>query len=363
MIKNRYKTIFSFIGNWYLEIENSYFTPKVSGDFQDLVLILPPRCLHIDRVPAHVPQERLANGRFIADLVLNRVCLRRSHDHVGLGLIPCPFLRHRHLGSDFHKLGTSIVLLGDDLRILDLLLKIEDAPLDEGLLILRLFILRVFGKVSVGDRFLQAFRNFRTLHGFELLVLLFQFLESFFRNENFLFLHNNCCIVAIPFRALRGRTWGILIITLPSIIVITLQFVIVLRCVVIMEHGNREGRNGREYGTEGGDLLQRYYSGFRRKTCCTCPERWSLDQVILPLFPKKSRREEKNGDSSGKRVPKRSNALRGRWTLSVTEAEASASRLSRRSASALLRKRSPPRLPSAKTIPVFGSRRMRRVAP
>ena len=47
--------------------------------------------------------------------------------------------------------------------ILDLLLELENTTLDEGLIVLRLFVLGILGEVSVGDRFLQSLSDFASL--------------------------------------------------------------------------------------------------------------------------------------------------------------------------------------------------------
>src|SRR3989344_5542198 len=106
-------------------------------DLENLILILPPRCLHLDDIAAHPPEKRLADRRFIADLVINGVGFRGPHNHVGFRIIATAFFGHRHLRSDLHEPGASVMLLRDDSRILDFLLELQNPALDERLLVLR----------------------------------------------------------------------------------------------------------------------------------------------------------------------------------------------------------------------------------
>ncbi len=75
------------------------------------------------------------------------------------------------------------LLVADDLGVLDLLLKLENATFDECLFVLCFFVLRVFGEVSVGDSFFETLCNFCAACDLEVFQFIFELLQTFLGDQ------------------------------------------------------------------------------------------------------------------------------------------------------------------------------------
>ena len=100
-------------------------------------------------------QQGVAHGALVADLAVQGVSLGAAHDVVLLDLVLTLHL-DGDVGTDRDVLNAQLALVDDD-SVLDHLLQLGDAVLDQTLGVLGLIVLAVLGQVAVAAGFLDLF--------------------------------------------------------------------------------------------------------------------------------------------------------------------------------------------------------------
>src|SRR5581483_5448676 len=153
-----------------------------SLDFGDLELALrTARHLDGDNVATLVADEGLPDRRFVRELALRGVRLRRAHD---LELLRVAGLLVLDMDPDADADGLGVeLLLVDDGRAADALLELRDALLEQGLLVLGVVVLGVLHDVAELARLLDARGNLAALGGRQVSELLAELLEPFLSDQ------------------------------------------------------------------------------------------------------------------------------------------------------------------------------------
>ena len=112
----------------------------------------------------------MAHGALVADLAVQGVSLGAAHDVVLLDLVLTLHL-DGDVGTDRDVLNAQFALVDDD-SVLDHLLQLGDAVLDQTLGVLGLIVLAVLGQVAVAAGFLDLLGQLLAAHGLEVLQFL-----------------------------------------------------------------------------------------------------------------------------------------------------------------------------------------------
>ena len=175
------------------------------GNGQNLVLHLSRRHFHFDLIPDGAVQQSLSDGRFVRNAAVQGVRLVGADDFV-IDDLAAPGLRvhdaQLHFRPHVDVFGAELALV-EHLDVLEHGLDVRDARFHNGLLVLRLVVLAVFGQVPEREGNLNFFGHFLALDALELVKLGFHLFKSFFCQKNLLYQMRKP-----PFQKGRSRSAG-----------------------------------------------------------------------------------------------------------------------------------------------------------
>src|SRR6266536_2506962 len=151
---------------------------------EDLELHRPARSGDLDGLALLLPDDRLADGRLVRELVLGRVRLRGADDTVLDRLLRIE-VAQLDLRADRDDVLRDVLLV-DHPRVAQPLLERGDAVLQQGLLVLRVVVLGVLGDIPEFTRHADAIRDLAALVVGEILDLLLQLLVAFWGENDVL---------------------------------------------------------------------------------------------------------------------------------------------------------------------------------